>query len=102
MRTNHKTAQLGELVVAAFDEAAQYSTDSPEVSRLATRAVMHMLRRARKASPPQSIHLQQHAPRRWPSRHDHRAGALAHPRDTFVLDTHLALKSPDGRIPSGH
>jgi hypothetical protein len=43
--TVHKTAQLGDLVVAAFDKAAQYSTDPREVSRLATRAVMHMLRR---------------------------------------------------------
>lgn len=48
MRTTvDKTAQLGELVVAAFDKAAQYSTDPREVSRLATRAVMHMLWRAR-------------------------------------------------------
>jgi hypothetical protein len=45
--TAHKTAQLGDLVVAAFDKAAQYSTDPREVSRLATRAVMHMLLRAR-------------------------------------------------------
>lgn len=52
MRTNvHPTAQLGELVVAAFDKAAQYSTDPREVARLATRAVMHMLRRARRISP---------------------------------------------------
>ena len=51
MRTNvHKTVQLGDLVVATFDEAAQYSTYPREVSRLATKAVMHMLRRARKTS----------------------------------------------------
>jgi hypothetical protein len=44
MRTHaHKTAQLGELVVAAFDEAARYSADPREVSRLATQAVVHML-----------------------------------------------------------
>ncbi len=42
-----KTAQLGELVVAVFDEAAQYGTDAEEVSRMATRTVLHMLRRAR-------------------------------------------------------
>lgn len=30
------TVQLGELVVAAFDNAVQYSTDPREVSRLAT------------------------------------------------------------------
>jgi hypothetical protein len=48
-----KTAQLGELVVAAFKEAARYSTDPDEVSRLATRAVMRIVRRAgRMSSPP--------------------------------------------------
>lgn len=50
----HKTAQLGELIVAAFDEAAGYSADPQEVSRLATRAVLHMLRRARRTSTPAS------------------------------------------------
>jgi hypothetical protein len=45
----HKTAQLGDLIVAAFEEAAHYSTDPKEVSRLATMAVMHMWRRARMA-----------------------------------------------------
>jgi hypothetical protein len=59
MRTHlRKTAQLGELVVAAFDEAARYSTDPREVSRLATQAVAHMLRRARwspLAQPPQAF-----------------------------------------------
>jgi hypothetical protein len=48
MRTQvHKTVQFGELVVAVFDEAAQYSTDPEEVSRLATTAVKDMLERAR-------------------------------------------------------
>ena len=42
----HKTAEIGELVVAAFDRAARYSTDPDEVSRLATTAVMHILRHA--------------------------------------------------------
>jgi len=46
------TAQLGELVVAAFDGAARYSRDPLEVARLATRAVIHMLRRARVSSTP--------------------------------------------------
>jgi len=47
MSTNaHETAQLGELVVAAFDEAAQYTSDPREVSHLATRAVMRLLRQA--------------------------------------------------------
>ena len=51
MRTHvHRTAQLGELVVAVFDEAAQYSADPREVSRLATKTVMHMLQRARTRS----------------------------------------------------
>lgn len=51
MRTHvQKTAQLGELVVAVFDKAARYSVDPREVSRLATQAVAHMLRRARRTS----------------------------------------------------
>jgi hypothetical protein len=63
MRTDaHETAQLGELVVAAFDEAAQYSSDPREVSRLATRAVMQMLRRVRKTLPPRQ--REQHSPGR--------------------------------------
>jgi hypothetical protein len=37
---------LGELVAAAFDAAAQYSPDPAEVSRLATGAVLRMLRRS--------------------------------------------------------
>jgi hypothetical protein len=50
MRTAQQTAELGELVVAAFDEATRYSTDPREVSRLATRAVMDIVRRARRTS----------------------------------------------------
>jgi uncharacterized protein (DUF2141 family) len=51
MRTQvQRTAQLGELVVAVFDRAAHYSADPREVSRLATQAVAHILRRARKTS----------------------------------------------------
>jgi hypothetical protein len=50
MRTDtHHTVQLGALVVAAFDSAAQHSTDPREVSRLATEAVIHLLRRARES-----------------------------------------------------
>jgi hypothetical protein len=48
----HHTHQLGELVLAAFDEAALYSTDEREVSRLATRAVMRMLGRVRRTRKP--------------------------------------------------
>lgn len=45
-----KTAQIGELVAAVFDTASQYGTNPEEVSRLATKAVMHILQHARKAS----------------------------------------------------
>ena len=55
MRTHvEKTAQLGELVAAAFDEAARYSADPREVSRLATQAVMHLLRSRRASRSPSS------------------------------------------------
>lgn len=47
MRTSrHGTVQVGQLIAAVFDEAAEYSTDPREVSRLATQAVIHMLQRA--------------------------------------------------------
>jgi len=38
-----KTAPLGELILAVFDKAAQYSTNPREISRLATQAVSHLL-----------------------------------------------------------
>jgi hypothetical protein len=44
------TAPLGELVVAVFDKAARYSSDPREVSRLATQAIMELLRRLRRFS----------------------------------------------------
>jgi hypothetical protein len=48
MRTHaHTTVQLGQLIVAVFDEAAQYGTTPEEVSRLATTVVTRMLRSAR-------------------------------------------------------
>jgi len=51
MRTHvQKSAQLGELVVAVYDQAARFSTDPREVSRLATLAIAHLLRRAQKIS----------------------------------------------------
>ena len=50
--TGYITVQLGDLVVAAFDEAARHSRDPREVSRLATRAIKHLLWRGRKASRP--------------------------------------------------
>jgi len=43
-----KTAELGEVVVTAFDNAASYSTDPREVAQLATRAVTLMLRPPRR------------------------------------------------------
>ena len=42
-----KTAELGEVVAAAFDNAAHYSTNPSKVSRLVTRAVALMLRNPR-------------------------------------------------------
>jgi hypothetical protein len=38
------TIQLGDLVLAAFDEAATYSTDPHEVSRRAAHTVNDLLR----------------------------------------------------------
>jgi hypothetical protein len=49
-----KTAEVGDLVVAVFDSAANYSADPQEVARLATRAVTAMLRRAQRSSAPVS------------------------------------------------
>ena len=46
--TIRSTVQLGDLVVAAFDEAARYSADPREISRLATSAVTHLLERLRR------------------------------------------------------
>lgn len=43
-----KTVQLGELIVAVFDEAARWSTSPEEASRLATRVVTRVLRHRRK------------------------------------------------------
>jgi hypothetical protein len=55
------TVQLGELVVAAFDIAAQHTTDPREASRLATEVVVNLLRRARGTS---------HSARRLPPEKD--------------------------------
>lgn len=43
----HLTAELGELVVTAFDKANEYSADPHEVTRLAAGAVMRLLERSR-------------------------------------------------------
>ena len=40
-------ARVGDLIVAAYDEAAQYTKDPAEISRLATRAVIYILERGR-------------------------------------------------------
>lgn len=57
MTVARKTAQLGEVVAAAFDRAARYSRDPKEVSRLAIQAVALILRPRRRGPPPL----------RWPS-----------------------------------
>ena len=46
------TVRLGDLVVVAFDWAAQCSSDPRDVPLLATKAVEQLLRRVRKASAP--------------------------------------------------
>lgn len=51
-RMRHGTARLGDLIAAAFEEAARYSTDQKEVSRLATVAVRRLVRRAGRMSVP--------------------------------------------------
>jgi hypothetical protein len=47
--TTRRTAQLGDLVVAAFDGAARLSADPFVVSRLATLVVNHVLYRGSRA-----------------------------------------------------
>ncbi len=45
--TLRRTAELGEVVAAAFDKAAHYSSNPKQVSRLVTRAVALMRRTQR-------------------------------------------------------
>jgi hypothetical protein len=47
-----KTMNVGDLVVAAFDAAAHYSRDARQVSRLATQAVVDVLRHAQRTITP--------------------------------------------------
>ena len=47
-----ESVQLGELIAAVWDEAARYSDDPKEVSRMTTGAVTRMLARARSRSAP--------------------------------------------------
>jgi hypothetical protein len=49
-RTKRTSARLGELIAAAFDAAASFSSDPREVSRLAVQAVRHLMRRAQRFS----------------------------------------------------
>lgn len=49
--SGRRSVQLGELVAAAFDGAAEHSTDPQEVSRLAARVVMRVVRRAQRRVP---------------------------------------------------
>jgi hypothetical protein len=48
----HRTARLGDLIAALFDEAARCSSNPREVSRLATRAVRHLLLEAQRLAAP--------------------------------------------------
>lgn len=41
-----KTVELGDVIVTAFDKAAQYSANPQTVSHMATRAVLRILRRS--------------------------------------------------------
>jgi hypothetical protein len=45
------TTSIGDFIVATFDGAQKFSDDPREVSRLATWAVQHLLRRARRGLP---------------------------------------------------
>jgi hypothetical protein len=55
MTTNVRTTALfGDLVVAAFDGAARYSTHPAEISRLAAAAVMQTLLRSSRAAAPRA------------------------------------------------
>jgi hypothetical protein len=46
-----KTVLLGELILLVFDKAAQYAADPTEASLLASRTVLHMLRRMPRVKP---------------------------------------------------
>lgn len=49
-----KIVELGELIATIYDEAVQYSENPQEAKRLGPMAVAHVLRQARRASPPKS------------------------------------------------
>lgn len=46
----HRTARLGDLIEAAFDEADTRTSEPVERSRIATQIVVHILRHARRAT----------------------------------------------------
>jgi hypothetical protein len=46
-----QTVPLGDLILTIFDEAAQFSRDPAEVSRLAAQTVARMVRHARNSPP---------------------------------------------------
>ena len=53
MRTaTNMVIRLGDLVVAAFDEAARHRDDPEEVSRLATQTVMYLLQATQRTPAP--------------------------------------------------
>jgi hypothetical protein len=57
MRTRiPQTIPLGELILTVFDEAAQYSADPRDISRLATQTISHMLGRAPRLKPTRLFH----------------------------------------------
>jgi hypothetical protein len=94
MKRNMNTmVRLGDLVVAAFDEAARRSPDPRVVSRLATLTVIQLLlaaRRAASARRPQAAmqkarpHLQ-HLPTGVPR---HADGSLVHARGPWRIWRH--------------
>jgi chaperonin GroES len=48
----HETMQVGDLIAAAYDEAARQTSDPRDVSRVATQVVSQFLESARRALPP--------------------------------------------------
>jgi len=47
----HRTVQLGDLIVAAFDQAACVAINPPEVTRLATETVLRLMQPQRRCLP---------------------------------------------------
>jgi hypothetical protein len=51
-----KTARLGDLIAAVFDEAGRFSADPREIARLAAQAMDHLLRRPQMVPVPIAAH----------------------------------------------